>query len=103
MRLTELEPEFTPEGATTVAAADTLWLDCPGCKGTERDHRLRMPFAQKHPSGCAWTVQGTDFSNLSFVDDARGSRSLRVLGYPCHSHFNITNGEIDFYGDSHSP
>jgi hypothetical protein len=103
MNLTELEPEFMPEGATTVDQADTLWFNCPGCVGTERAHRLRMPFAQKHPTGTAWTVQGSDFTNLSFVDDPRGSRSLRVMGYPCHSHFNITSGQIEFHGDSKSP
>jgi hypothetical protein len=103
MRLADLNACFSPEGAETVAAADAVWFDCPGCVGTERQHRLRMPFASKHPTGTAWTEQGTTLEDLTFVDAPRGSRSLRVTGYPCHSHFNVTGGAIDFYPDSHSP
>ena len=103
MRLTELKPAFKPDGATDVAGADALVFDCPGCVGTERAHRLWMPFAQKHPTGTAWTVTGESFENLSFIDAPRGTRSLRVLGHPCHSHFNVTQGAIEHYGDSKSP
>src|SRR5882762_8913458 len=104
MKLTpDLHAEFTPEGATTVAEANGVSFDCPGCLGTERHHRLHMPFASKCPTGTAWTEQGTSLEDLTFVDAPRGTRSLRVLGYPCHSHFNITGGAIGFYGDSHSP
>ncbi len=103
MKLADLHPEFTPTSETTIADADSLWFDCPGCVGTERAHRLRMPFAQKHATGTAWTVTGTDLTNLSFVDAPRGSRSLRVMGHPCHSHFNITDGVIDHYPESKSP
>jgi hypothetical protein len=103
MKLTELNPTWWPKSATSMADAMGVSFDCPGCVGSERAHRVTMPFASKNPTGTAWTEQGTGFENLTFVDAPRGSRSLRVLGHPCHSHFNVTNGEIDHYGDSHSP
>jgi len=102
VRLTTLNPEYKPAGATSVPEAMGLQFDCPGCVGTERTHRIWTPFARSN-GGKGWAEQGTTFENLTFVDAPTGSRSVRVTGYPCHSHFNITNGEIDFYGDSHSP
>lgn len=103
MRLTELNAKWYPETATSMAEALGVVFDCPGCKGTERAHRLHMPFASKNAHGTAWTEQGSSLEDLTFVDAARGTRSLRVLGHPCHSHFNVTSGAIDHYGDSHSP
>lgn len=105
MKLTDLNPVWWPSHAkpSSMAEAFGVTFDCPGCKGTERAHRLTMPFASKNSTGAAWTEQGTDFDNLTFVDAPRGSRSLRVLGFPCRSHFNVTNGAIDHYGDSSSP
>jgi hypothetical protein len=100
VRLTELKPEYKPAGATCVSEAKGIQFDCPGCVGTERSHRIFANFARGQRG---WTEQGTSFENLTFIDAPTGSRSVRMLGVPCHSHFNITNGEIDFYGDSHSP
>lgn len=103
MKLTELKPAWWPASAQAMPEATAVEFDCPGCQGTERAHRLHMPFASKNAHGTAWTEQGTGFEDLTFVDAPRGTRSLRVLGHPCHSHFNVTGGTIEFYSDSHSP
>ena len=100
MRLTELEPRWWPEEAKNLTEALGVVFDCPGCKGTERHHRIWANFACGKRG---WTEQGTSFEDLTFVDAPTGSRSVRVTGYPCHSHFNLTNGAIDHYPDSSSP
>lgn len=100
MRLTELKPKWWPETATNINEALGIEFDCPGCVGTERAHRIWANFARGKKG---WTEQGDSFENLTFVDAPTGSRSVRVLGHPCHSHFNLTGGAIDHYGDSRSP
>jgi hypothetical protein len=100
VKLTDLNPAWWPATATTLAEAQAVEFDCPGCVGTERAHRIWANFARGKKG---WTEQGTDFADLTFVDAPTGSRSVRVLGSPCHSHFNLTNGAIDHYGDSRSP
>lgn len=90
----------------SLAEARGVEFDCPGCKSAgQENHRIWMAFNR-------WKQTGKDLGSLTFVDAVDedngtggkfSTRSLRMGGYPCHCHFNITNGEIDHYGDSTSP
>src|SRR5262249_32075622 len=78
-------------------------FDCPGCAGKPWSHRIWAPFLGRYPMDPArtaqWTASGTGYSDLTFSDAPGHSRSIRCLG-GCRSHFNVTSGAIDFYGDS---
>ena len=106
MRLTDLEPQFKDhEYKNTAHFSEALGIefDCPGCVGTPHTHRIWAPFQGRSPYRYrpAWAASGTDYIDLTFSDSAvpDGSRSIRYLA-GCHTHFNLTNGAIDFYGDS---
>lgn len=102
MRLSALRPDLqTMDGVPAAQFADaaSVTFDCPGCVGTRHRHRIWAPFQGKSGSRVAWCAQGDSIENLTFVDSPQGLRSIRVLS-GCKSHFNVTNGAIDFYGDS---
>jgi len=102
---------YDAKWATTADFANAMGVqfDCPGCKlAGRKNHRLAMNFKgrSEHPSW--WNPGGsTSLADLTFVDDGGGhTRSLRVLGdgeHLCRSHFNITNGVVDFYHDAEAP
>lgn len=105
--LKALNPQLFSMGADYVkhptedfAQAHSMEIDCPGCSGKPWTHRIWVPFKGKEPKypGPSWRTAG-GLEDLSLVDDPEGSRSIRMLG-GCKSHFNITAGAIDFYGDS---
>lgn len=103
MRLTELHPQFLGEDTsnpTDFINAVAIEFDCPGCAGTSRSHRIFAPFQGKWAGGGPkWAASGTGYTDLTFSDTREGSRSIRMLSR-CKSHFNVTQGAIDFYGDS---
>lgn len=103
MQLTTLNPKFRDkEGADTddFAAAIAIEFDCPGCAGTKHSHRIWAPFEGRYDGpGPKWTATGSGYNDLTFNDTDKGSRSIRYLS-GCKSHFNVTGGAIDFYGDS---
>jgi hypothetical protein len=103
MLLTTLNPKFRDkEGADTddYNAAIAIEFDCPGCAGTKHSHRIWAPFEGRYDGpGPKWTATGSGYNDLTFNDTDKGSRSIRYLS-GCKSHFNVTSGAIDFYGDS---
>lgn len=104
MKLVDLNPQFITKTLETVdnfSAADGINYDCPQCRRDGKEHRVtRIMFAHRLPETIqAWTCQGDSFENLTFIDAPRGSRSVRHMG-ACHGHYNIHQGEIEFYGDS---
>lgn len=108
MRLAELKPEFHDEhGSPTkdFSQACGVTFDCPGCVSTLYSHRIWAPFQGivvgqlRVKFRVAWAASGTGVDDLTFSDSPQGSRSIRVLS-GCKSHFNVTNGAIEFYGDS---
>lgn len=93
----------------TLAEADAIEFDCPGCVGTCWHHRIWAPFLNREATqrlgGSRWWVEGSTLDDFTFIDRPDGhTRSIRML-WGCKSHFNITGGAIDFYGDSghHQP
>ena len=103
MLLTTLNPKFRDkEGDDTddYNAAIAIEFDCPGCAGTKWSHRIWAPFQGRYDGpGPKWTASGSGYNDLTFSDAPTGSRSIRMLS-GCKSHFNVTGGAIDFYGDS---
>lgn len=108
MKLTELRPQFRqgePEWGDTddYARAIAIEFDCPGCVGKPWSHRIWTPFLGRYPMNpektAQWTASGTGYNDLTFSDAPGHSRSIRCFG-GCRSHFNVTSGAIDFYGDS---
>lgn len=105
MKLTELRPQFrqgAPDWGDTdsFSQAIAVEFDCPGCAGKPWSHRIWAPFMGRYPgSGACWSASGTGYTDLTFSDAPGHSRSIRCLG-GCRSHFNVTAGAIDFYGDS---
>jgi hypothetical protein len=105
MRLSTLHPELRrgpPNWGSTedFGEATSIEFDCPGCVRTPHHHRIWAPFLGRYQTnGAAWTPTGTSIDTLSFVDVPGHSRSIRVM-FGCCSHFNVTNGAIDFYSDS---
>ena len=108
MKLTELRPQFRqgePDWGDTNehAKAIAIEFDCPGCVGKPWSHRIWAPFLGRYPMDPAktaqWTASGSGYHDLTFSDVPGHSRSIRVLS-GCRSHFNVTSGAIDFYGDS---
>lgn len=108
MKLTELRPQFRqgePEWGNTdeYSKAIAIEFDCPGCVGKPWSHRIWAPFLGRYPMDPAktaqWTASGSGYQDLTFSDAPGHSRSIRCIG-GCQSHFNVTAGAIDFYGDS---
>lgn len=105
MKLASLSPQFRqgePVWGDTddFAKAVAIEFDCPGCVGTPFEHRIFAPFLGRYPTeGPAWSASGSGYHDLTFSDAGAHTRSIRVNG-GCRSHFNVTNGAIDFYGDS---
>lgn len=106
MRLRELNAKlisvanYKKTEVQTIAEAILVEFDCPGCAGKPWSHRIWAPFLGKYDTlGPAWRVHGSTLDDLTFVDDGPNTRSIRMLG-GCKSHFNVTGGAIDFYGDS---
>lgn len=103
MKLTTLNPMFRDkEGEDTddYNAAIAIEFDCPGCAHTKHSHRIWAPFQGRYEGpGPKWTATGTGYNDLTFHDTDKGTRSIRYLS-GCKSHFNVTGGAIDFYGDS---
>lgn len=108
MRLTDLHAQLFSMDADYIkhptddfSHAHSIEFDCPGCAGKPHSHRIWAPFMGKEPKypGPSWRASGTGIGDLTFSDDPAGSRSIRMLSR-CLSHFNVTNGAIDFYGDS---
>lgn len=105
MKLTELRPQFRqgpPEWGDVedYAKAIAIEFDCPGCAGKPWRHRIFAPFLGRGwDLGPAWSASGSGYDDLTFSDAPGHSRSIRVTG-GCKSHFNVTSGGIDFYGDS---
>jgi hypothetical protein len=99
MKLTDLKaelrhPNWDGTAPVTVAQAWGVHFTCPCGK-----HEIWAPFQHATASSPAWAASGEGLHDLTFSDSPRGSRSIRCNG-PCKAHFNITNGAIDFYGDS---
>lgn len=107
--LASLNPRlYDSHWATTTSFEHALGVqfDCPGCKlAGGKNHRIAMNIKGRGDDARLWWNPGnsTGLADLTFVDDGPHTRSLRVMGHPCHSHFNITMGVIDFYGDATSP
>lgn len=103
MRLAELRPKFHTsdfEETDDYAAATGIYFECPGCVNTPFRHRIWAPFQDRYDGGGpAWCASGSGYQDLTFSDSPKGTRSIRVLS-GCCSHFNVTSGAIDFYGDS---
>lgn len=103
MLLTTLNPKFRDrEGDDTddYNAAIAIEFDCPGCAHTKHSHRIWAPFLGRYDGpGPAWSASGSGYNDLTFSDVPGHSRSIRYLS-GCKSHFNVTSGAIDFYGDS---
>jgi hypothetical protein len=103
VRILDLHPQFrAADGHPTddFAQAIAIQFDCPGCAGTKRSHPIWAPFQGRYNGpGPAWSASGSGYQDLTFSDSPQGTRSIRVLS-GCRSHFNVTGGAIDFYGDS---
>ena len=103
MQLTTLNPKFRDrdgEDTDDFNAAVAIEFDCPGCAHTKYTHRIWAPFQGRYDGpGPKWTASGSGYHDLTFSDAPTGTRSIRYLS-GCKSHFNVTSGAIDFYGDS---
>ena len=103
MKLVDLNPKFRGgfgEETDDYDKAIGIHFDCPGCAGTQNGHPIWAPFQGRYTGpGPKWAASGTGYQDLTFSDSPQGSRSIRCLG-GCRSHFNVTGGAIDFYGDS---
>lgn len=105
MKLAELHPQFRqgpPDWGDTdeYAKAIVVEFDCPGCIGKPWSHRIFAPFLNRGwGEGPSWSASGSGYHDLTFSDHGSHTRSIRCNG-GCRSHFNVTGGAIDFYGDS---
>lgn len=101
-QLFSMGADYVKHPTDDLAQAHSVEFDCPGCAGKAWSHRIWAPFLDKEPKypGPSWRQTGSSIDDFTFVDAPDGhSRSIRML-VGCKSHFNITNGQIDFYGDS---
>src|SRR5271155_4091104 len=112
MRLAELEPQFLRrEGnvhhyVDSANEADGIFFLCPECfkhnGGSVGTHgcicwKPHIP-QDVHPVPGCWSFTGDSYQNLTLV---AGSSSVKLDAEGgCKAHFNVTNGEIQFHGDS---
>lgn len=102
MKLSELNPDVRP-AAVPFSGIWGIEYDCPECtrQGKGKDHRIWTPSVDGG-SKWGWKFAGTGIDDISFVPTKEQPLcSVRVVSGQCHGHWNVSNGEIHFHGDSH--
>jgi ribosomal protein L37AE/L43A len=94
MKFAELRPEFRHAYGEVPTIENTQGVehDCPQCKRDGLEHRIWVPFAR-------WKIKQPGSTS---VDNITYEPSVRVTSGQCFGHWNITNGEVIFHGDSHA-